>query len=172
MFLKVFKQKSNQKYLNTILSHRQSDVHSNKVKSIAVLLNTDEYVDFESFRVYFKQLGLTSPKHKVVAFTMDDKTQGSKWESYFSPKDFGWKGKINHTDLELFVEEEFDVLISYYKEDILYLNMITAMSKANLKVGLSSNDERLFDLIIDVPPSNFKTFATEFKKYLTILNKL
>jgi hypothetical protein len=172
MFLKALKQKSNQKYLETLLSHRQPNVHADKVKSVAVLLNADEYIDFESFRTFFKQLGLTSPKHKVVAFTSDDKTQGSKWESYFSPKDFGWKDKINHTDLQLFVEEDFDILISYYKEDILYLNMITAMSKANLKVGLSSKDSRLYDLIIDVQPKNFKTFKSEFKKYLTILNKL
>jgi hypothetical protein len=172
MFLKVFKEKSNQKYVNKLLSMRRSGVNPNKVRTIAVLLNASEYIDFESFRAYFKQLGLNSPKHKIVAFTLDDKMQSSKWESYFSPKDFGWKGKIHHSDLDSFVKEDYDVLISYYKEDILYLNLITAMSNANLKVGLSTKDERLFDLIIDVEPKDMKTFKSEFKKYLTILNKL
>ncbi|WP_299365846.1 hypothetical protein [Winogradskyella sp.] len=172
MILKAFKEKSNQKYVNKLLSARKVAVSSNKVKTIAVLLNADEFIDFEVFRQYFKVLNLTSPKHKIVAFTNDDKFVSSQWETYFSPKDFGWKGKINNTELQLFINEAYDVLISYYKEENLQLNTITAASKANLKVGLSRNDERLYDLIIDVKPKEVQIFKEEFKKYLNILNKL
>lgn len=172
MILKAFKEKSNQKYVNKLLSARKAAVNNNKVKTVAVLLNADEFSDFESFRQYFKALGLTSPKHKVIAFTKDDKYESSQWESYFSPKDFGWKGKINSTDLQLFIDEAFDVLISYYKDENLQLNFITAASQANLKVGLCRKDERLYDLIIDVKPKEIDIFKTEFKKYLNILNKL
>lgn len=172
MILKAFKEKSNQKYVNKLLASRKAAVNSQKVKTIAVLLNADEFVDFEVFRHYFKALNLTSPKHKIVAFTNDDKFEGSQWETYFSPKDFGWKGKINNTDLQLFIDESYDVLISFYREDKLPLNFITAASKANLKVGLSRKDERLYDLIIDVKPNEIDLFKVEFKKYLNILNKL
>ncbi|WP_299526086.1 hypothetical protein [Winogradskyella sp.] len=172
MILKAFKEKSNQKYVNKLLSARKAAVNTNKVKTIAVLLNADEFIDFEVFRQYFKALSLRSPKHKIVAFTNDDKFVASQWETYFSPKDFGWKGKINNTDLKSFIDEAYDVLISYYKEENLQLNFITAASRANLKVGLSRNDERLYDLIIDVKPKEVDIFKTEFKKYLNILNKL
>ena len=103
---------------------------------------------------------------------MDDKFEGSQWETYFSPKDFGWKGKINNIDLQSFLDEDYDVLISYYKTNNVLLNLITATSKANLKVGLTRTDERLYDLIIDVSSEKFDTFKIEFKKYLNILNKL
>ena len=172
MILKAFKEKSNRKYVNKLLTARKTAVNSNKVKTIAVLLNKDEFDDFEVFRRYFKALNLTSPKHKIIAFTDDDKFESSQWETYFSPKDFGWKGKINNIDLQAFIDEDYDVLISYYKNESLQLNHITAASKANLKVGLARNDERLYDLIIDVQTKEIETFKTEFKKYLNILNKL
>lgn len=172
MILKAFKEKSNRKYVNKLLDARNAAVNNNKVKTISVLLNADEFDDFEAFRRYFKELSLISPKHKIIAFTNDDKFESSQWETYFSPKDFGWKGKINHIDLQAFIEEDYDVLISYYKKEDLYLNLITAASKANLKVGLSRNDERLYDLIIDTKPKEINIFKEEFKKYLNILNKL
>ena len=172
MILKVFKEKSNQKYVNKLLAARKAAVSNDKVKTIAVLLNVDEFDDFDEFRSYFKDLMLSSPKHKIIAFTTDDKFADSKWEIYISPKDFGWKGKINNVDLKAFLEEDYDVLISYYKKESLHLNLITASSKANLKVGLSRVDERLYDLIIDIKPSNIGVFKKEFKKYLNILNKL
>lgn len=172
MFLKAFKEKSNRKYVNKLLDIPKAVVNNNKVKTIAVLLNAKEYDDFEAFRLYFKELNLTSPKHKIVAYVNDDKYESSQWETYFSPKDFGWKGKLNNIDLQSFVDEDYDVLISYYKQESLELNLITALSKANFKVGLARNDERLYDLIIDLKPADIGTFKKEFKKYLNILNKL
>ncbi|MCA0133071.1 DUF6913 domain-containing protein [Winogradskyella alexanderae] len=172
MILKAFKTKSNQKYVNSLLQNRKAMVNGNKVRTIGVLLHDNEFSEFEVFRAYFEELNLTSPKHKIIAFTLDDKFESSQWESYFSPKDFGWKGKINNIDLQSFINENYDVLISYYKTNNVFLNLITAASKANLKVGLNRLDERLFDLIIDIEPKDFKTFKVEFRKYLKILKKI
>ncbi|WP_179345300.1 DUF6913 domain-containing protein [Winogradskyella ursingii] len=172
MILKAFKEKSNQKYINKLLSGRSTSVNNGKVKTIAVLLNAEEFENFETFKVFFKELGLNSPKHKILAYSVEDNQDRSKWDAYCGPKDFGWKGKINHIDLQTFIDEEYDVLISYYKKDVLHLNLITALSKANFKVGISMEDERMYDLIIDVEPKEIEIFKTEFKKYLNILNKI
>ena len=91
MILKVFKEKSIQKYVNKLLFARKIAVNNNKVKTIAVLLNSVEFDDFDEFRAYFKDLDLTSPKHKIIAFTTDDKFIGSQWETHISPKDFADK---------------------------------------------------------------------------------
>ncbi len=172
MILKVFKEKSNQKYVNKLLAAGRTSVNSDKVKTVAVLLNANEFHEFEVFRVYFKALGLNSPKHNIVAFTLDDKSDHNKWNTHYSPKDFGWKGKIKNTELEAFINEPYDMLICYYKEQVLQLDLITAASKANLKVGISRTDERLYDLIIDVALRDINIFKQELKKYLNILNKL
>ena len=90
----------------------------------------------------------------------------------FSKKQIGWKGKIKSNELETFINTNFDALISYYKQDNLELNLVTARSKANFKIGISHNDERLSDLILDVKPNDFNIFKKELVKYLTILNKI
>jgi len=172
MILKAFKEKSIQKYVNKLLATQKSAVSNTKVKTVAVLLNANEFHEFEVFRVYFKELGLNSPKHKIIAFTLDDKLEHNKWNTHYSPKDFGWNGKINNVDLETFINEPFDMLLCYYKQEVLQLDLITAASKANLKVGISKNDERLYDLIIDVALKDINVFKQELKKYLNILNKL
>ncbi|WP_299127713.1 hypothetical protein [uncultured Winogradskyella sp.] len=172
MILKAFKEKSNRKFVNQLLDAPKQAIPNNKLKTVGVLLNADEFDDFDVFRNYLKELNLTSPKHKIIAFTKDDKFESSQWETYFSPKDFGWKGKLNNIDLETFVKEDYDILISYYKKDVLELNLVTAISKANFKVGLSRADERMYDLFIDVNPTEIELFKTELKKYLNILNKL
>ncbi|NRD21147.1 hypothetical protein HNV08_13900 [Winogradskyella eckloniae] len=172
MILKAFKEKSNRKYVNKLLAERKSSVNNDKVKTVAVLLNASEFHEFEVFRVYFKELGLNSPKHKIVAFTMDDKLEHNQWNAHFSPKDFGWNGKIKNLDLQSFIDEPFDMLICFFKNPVLQLNQMTAVSNANFKVGISKEDERLYDLIIDVELKNINIFKQELKKYLNILKKL
>ena len=172
MFLKVFKDNSNQKYINKLLAARKAAVDNRKISSIGVILNIDEFKDFEAFRTYLKELEIKSNKTKIITFIKDEKDINFHWETYFSPKDFGWKGKINNVELQTFINTEFDALISFFKDDVLELNTIVAQSKANFKIGLSNTDQRLYDLIIDVKPSQFLIFKEELKKYLTVLNKL
>ena len=172
MFLKGFKEKSNQKYINKLLSARRAMVDARKIKSVGVILNFNEFIDFEAFRTYLKTLGIKTNKVKIIAFIEDEKDIHFHWETYFSPKDFGWKGKVNRIEIQTFIETEFDALISFYKQNVMELNLITAQSNANFKIGLSNSDQRLYDLIIDVNPDDFTLFKSELKKYLTVLNKL
>ncbi|MCK8481112.1 DUF6913 domain-containing protein [Psychroserpens algicola] len=172
MILKVFKEKSNQKYINKLLSARHVAVSNTKMSTVGVILNTSEFSDFEAFRSFFKSLGLQQAKTKIIAFVEDSKDSNELWDTYFNPKDFGWKGKINNIDLQTFIDTKFDVLISFYKANHLELNLITALSNANFKVGLTNQDARLYDLMIDVKPNEFSVFKEELKKYLTVLNKL
>ena len=172
MFLKVFKVKSNQKFINKLLTDRYVAVSDKKMESVGVVLNINEFSDFEAFRNYFKNLGLQLPKIKVIAFVDDEKQADQLWDTYFNRKDFGWNGEVKNVDLQEFIKTNFDVLISYHKANILELNLIAALSNANFKVGLSNDDKRLYDLIMDINPKEFDVFQLELHKYLTVLNKL
>lgn len=172
MIFKAFKVKSNQKYINKLLSARRVAVSNTKMKKVGVILNVAEFSDFEAFRQYFKTLGIQQAYIKIIGFVEDPKDSNDLWDTYFNPKDFGWKGKINNIDLQAFVDTEFDVLISYYKANQLELNLITAVSKANFKVGLTNDDDRLYDLMMDIKTNEFSVFKPELKKYLTVLKKI
>ena len=172
MFLKRFREKSNQKYINNILNSVSRVVHQRKADSVGVILNFDEFNDYDKFRQLLKNIGIKDNKVKFISFILDDKTKPNSWDSFFCPKDFGWKGKIDNVDLVEFINSPFDILISYYNNECLELNMATAMSKANFKIGINNNDPRLYDLIINIETKHLNVFQNEIVKYLKVLNKI
>jgi hypothetical protein len=172
MILKAFKANTNQKYINKLLNARQVAVSNAKMNSVGIILNMNEFSDFDAFRNYFKELGVSPAKTKIIAFVEDAKDANQLWDTYFNPKDFGWKGKINNIELQSFINTQFDVLISYYNQESIELKIITAATNANFKVGLSQKDKRLYDLMIDVDTKQIELFISELTKYLHVLNKI
>ncbi|MCO4820516.1 MAG: hypothetical protein KC469_00510 [Flavobacteriaceae bacterium] len=172
MFLKRFKEKSNQKYINNVLNNRDVEIHNDLIESVGVIVKFDEFNSYDDLRQVFKHLGITDNKVKFIAYINDEKLIPSTWDTFFYPKCFGWGGNINNNDVNEFINQKFDALISYYKEDNLELNMLTALSKANFKIGLSDKDPRLHDFIINIMPYQVDIFKTELKKYLRVLNKI
>ncbi|WP_053977581.1 DUF6913 domain-containing protein [Mangrovimonas xylaniphaga] len=173
MILKAFKEKSYQNYINKLLNSRSIEAGNKKIDSVGVILNLNEFTDFENFQRFFDDLGVKQNRLKIIAFVADEKlAPETLWGVNVTPKDFGWKGAIKNGDLKAFLDTDFDALISYYKEDRMELNIITAQSKARFKVGLSGIDDRLYDLILDVHPKEFSLFKRELHKYLTVLNKI
>ena len=72
---------------------------------------------------------------------------------------------------EKLIQTKFDLLLDY-TEGNLYLNYVTAFSKASFKVGLQYNQQQLFDLKIEVEKGEVDLFHDELVKYLRILNKI
>ncbi len=172
MILKRFKENSNQKYINRILNSRISSVDNRHIESVGIVVNIEEFSDYDELKALFKSLGINENKIKIISFISNEKMEINSWDSSFYPKDIGWQGKILDQELQTFIDSEFDALISYYKNDNLNLNMITTLSKANFKIGISNTDERLNDFIIDVETGQLQLFKEELLKYLKVLNKI
>ncbi len=171
MILRRFKEKSNQKYISQLLEQDRS-VPSGKVDSVGVLLNFNEFNQYDRFRNLLKGIGIRDNKVTFIALISDDKSRPNSWDDFFCPEDFGWKGKIKNPQLESFINSRFDALICYYNEMVFEMDFVAAMSKAKLKIGISDHDPRLFDLIIRIEIQHLDIFGSELKKYLTVLNKL
>ncbi|WP_233550020.1 hypothetical protein [Flavobacterium sp. 120] len=90
----------------------------------------------------------------------------------FNSGDLNWNGEISSTDVNDFVTEKFDLLISYYDIEKAILLKITHISKAQFKVGFSSIDKRLNHFMIKTDVDNYTLFVSELFKYLKILNKI
>lgn len=172
MILKGFKEKSNKKYLNKLLSKRNVNVNDSKVKNLGIILNIDEVEDFELFRDLASAIKVHPNNLKIIAYSGNKKEKENSWDLCFYPDDFGWKGKIKNVELQTFLEKRFDVLISYYSYEDIELKLLTALSNAEFKVGTLQTDERLNDLIIQTKLKDFNVFKNELLKYLTILNKI
>ncbi|MCF7568184.1 hypothetical protein L3X37_07385 [Sabulilitoribacter arenilitoris] len=172
MILKGFKEKSNKKHLNKLLLEREVSVTDTKVESLGLILNIDEIDDFDLFRTLADYINVRPNKLKIIAFSSKKKDNLNTWDECYSPKDFGWKGRIKNIELQSFLNTKFDTLISYYTKDDLELKFLTVKSKAKFKIGILQTDARLNDLIIKTSLKEFDVFKAEVYKYLTILNKI
>lgn len=172
MFLKRFKEKSIRKYSNAILNTRIANVHSGVIQSVGVILNLEEFNDYDRLRALISEIGVKENKVKFIAYIDDEKSAPNSWDSFFNPKDFGWKGNIKNIELQEFIDQKFDALICYFKEGNLELNYVTALSQANFKIGLSNKDERYYDFIINIEPQHVQIFEKELIKYLKVLKKI
>ena len=172
MFFKQLRTQSLQKNITSILKSRTKDFKSSKVKSIGVIFDYNSYHNYDFFRNLIKVLGINANKIRFIAMVDLEKNKPNSWDSFFSLDNFDWLGRPKSYEIEEFVEQQFDVLISYYKPNKLELNLVTARSKANFKIGITNEDTRLHDLTIDIEPENTEVFKLELIKYLTQLNRL
>lgn len=172
MILKGFKEKSNKKHLNKLLSERQLQTTNSKIERLGVVFYADGIIDLEWFKTLADSIKVSPNNLKIIAFSKSEKEILCTWDACYNSKDFGWSGRIKNAELQTFLNTEFDALISYYDKDLLELKLITAKSKAKFKIGILQNDERLNDLIIKTNLKAFDLFKTETFKYLKILNKI
>jgi hypothetical protein len=172
MFFKRLKSVSIKKNIAKILDQRFKDFRSSKVQSVGIIFDYDAYHDYEFFDDLLKDLGIRKNKIRFISKIDAKKKRPNSWDAFFSIADFDWLGQSKNHDIDEFVDQPFDVLISYYKKNTLELNLVTALSKANFKLGLNTEDDRLHDFIIEVDPSKTTIFKTELIKYLTTLNRL
>ncbi|MDA7728431.1 hypothetical protein N8858_06120 [Flavobacteriaceae bacterium] len=155
-----------------ILKSRIKNFKSDKVNSIGVIFDYDSYYNYDFFRNITKDLGINGNRIRFIAKVDLEKNKPNSWDSFFSLDNFDWLGRPKSSEIEEFIDQPFDLLISYYKPNQLELNLVTASSKANFKIGITNEDSRLHDLTIDIEPSNTDVFKIELIKYLTQLNRL
>jgi hypothetical protein len=172
MILKGFKEKSIKKKLNTILNSARNSNKDYAIKTVGVIFNIEEIENYDMFKHLSTGLNILPNKIKVIAYTNKEKDAEFSWNSCFHNKDIGWHGKISNVELNSFLYANFDLLISYYQEDILELKFLTASSNAKFKASIFQGDERLNDLIINSKLNEFHVFEKELIKYLQVLNKI
>ena len=172
MFLKLFRKRSNQKYINKILNSKRSKISDRKIRSVGIILSLEEYKDYDKLKGIFTNFGVNENQIKFITYVSHKDFQLNHWDDYFSPEDFGWNGNITNIALNEFINTRYDVLISFYRIDNTDLNIVSAKSKANFKIGISNFDQRINDFIIDVDIENIEVFRNELEKYLKGLNKI
>jgi len=172
MFFKRIKTKSYQKFLNTVLDSRSKEFKSGKIQSVGIIFNYNSFHDYDFFKLMFTDLGVSLNRIRFISFIDSKDNIPNSWDAFYCKDDFDWTGQCKNPEVSEFVDMPFDLLISYYRPNKYALNIVTAMSKANFKVGLSVEDKRLHDLIIDINPKEINTFRMEIIKYLKTLNRI
>ena len=169
MFVKRWKKRSILKHIERLLERPPYPIRPGAISTIGIIYDYNLPKEFIS---RLEGLGFRMNQIKTIGLLPDDITPHNSWDVFYHASDFGWNGQHNNHALKAFSEENFDLLIAYFKEPKWPLTMATALSKANFKLGLIPSMESSFDLIIDVKIQQLDLLIFELKKYLSQLNKL
>lgn len=172
MILKRLRLNSVQKTFNRLLKEVKYQYTNDKIKTIGILIHHDEFRSYDQLECVFKSLGFTHNQFTVLSFIDEEETTVNSWDNTFKQEDFGWKGKILNPEVETFIANRFDALVSYYNGNHLELNMVALLSKAKFKIGLNNHHPELYQLFISLDVKYVDIFHSELEKYLRTLNKL
>lgn len=177
MFLKgikdKLKQKSGRKFMQETLKKPTPVSTRNKgVRKIGCIVNLDKFDKTDVFYEFLEEFKLQPNAVKIIGYKSYYDKNSPYATPVFSDKDLGWNGAIENSYALEFLNREYDVLINYYNENSLLLNLMSLKTRARLKVGFKEVGPDFNDLMLDTPITNFKTFKTELKKYLGVLKEL
>ena len=162
-------------FLKRILKNNLHNVmisSASSIKTVGLLIDESYFFEKDALVKELKANGILENDVKLIVYK--DKLRKNEVYSLptFSIKHLDWKAEITYPAINDFINEKFDLLISYYDVEKAILLKITHNSKAQFKVGFSSVDKRLNHLMINTNAENYKVFVHELFRYLKILNKI
>lgn len=177
MFLKgikdKLKQKSGRKFIQKALENPEPpSTRSKGISSLGCIVDLDKFDKSDVFYQFLEDFELQPNAVKIIGYRSYYDKNSPYSTPVFSDKDLGWSGAIENSYALEFLSREYDLLVNYYEQDNLLLNLMSIKTKARMKVGFKPVGQEFNDLILDTPISDFKTFKTELKKYLGVFKEI
>ena len=144
-----------------------------ELKSIAILISGNHEVKEDLFIDFAKEFKVPTQNITIMVFNknkipLQNTTLGQRIECSKEIIDFWGNFPLKFND---FFKKEVDLLINYFDDNSLLPSYVSIFCKAKLRVGFSSTQYALNDLILNVNPSDTDLFLSESTKYLkSILN--
>ncbi|MGB5555327.1 MAG: hypothetical protein WBM83_11760 [Flavobacteriaceae bacterium] len=168
-----FKHKSGLKFLKAELEKPSPVVERAKgITSIACLVDLDQFDKADLFYEFVEEFSLRPNSVKIIGYRKYYDNNSPYSTPVFSDKDLGWNGDIENSYVLEFLSREYDLLVNYYTEENLMLQLMSVKTRARFRVGFKEIDQHFNDLIIDTPIKDFKAFKLELKKYLKVFNEI
>lgn len=168
-----FKYKSGVKHLKQQLQQPRETVdRPSGIQAIGVIVDLDKFANPELFYELIDAFSLRPNAVKIIGYKRFYDKNSPYSTPVFSDKDLGWNGTIENSYALEFLSREYDLLINYYNEDNLVMQLMSVKSRARMRVGFSGVDPVYNDLILGCDPADFRLFKTEMKKYLALFKEL
>jgi len=171
MFLNYIKDFYVKKKLKNSLHNVKSNILSVGVQTVGLLIDISNFSQKEALIKELVANGIPEENIKVIVYKDRFKLNEENLQLGFSAKNLNWKGEITNLNVNDFINEKFDLLISFYDVEKAILMLVTHNSEAVFKVGFSSIDKRLNHLMIDTNVKNYKIFTAELFRYLKLFKQ-
>lgn len=170
MVLDNFKRKNVQRKIEKDLrSLKKEEVYSDH-KVVSILILVDDSIEKENLCVLAKELNVKEENINIIIFK-ETADKNSLQDNEVTSKDFGLFGGFKNKGMKTLLKSPVDLLINYVQENY-YINRLVFESNACFKIGISSQNDLLYNLMINLESRDFQVFNSEIKKYLKILNKI
>ncbi len=172
MFLNYLKNYFLIKILKNNLQNVKLSILNVPIQTIGLLIDESYFFEKEALVNELIANGILEKNIKIIVFRDKLKKNEVYSQPTFSTKHIDLNLEITDSKVNDFINEKFDLLISYYDVEKAFLLKITHNSKAQFKVGFSAIDKRLNQLMINTNAENYKVFVHELFRYLKILNRI
>ena len=113
-----------------------------------------------------------SVENKIVFYTENKEVNTTENQIALRAGDFNFVGGLKNSEIEAFVKKPFDLLLSYYSTENVFLDFVSAQSNALFRVGVSEDMMEFNDLTIKTPLNQVDVFERELINYLKILKRI
>lgn len=146
-------------------------IHKPKeIKKIGVLIDSKSLLSPELILKELQNAGYAACRITVLQYDSSVPKNLDATTNSFGDKDILIMGKTSPTVVN-FCEQNFDLLINYFSENLTQLQLVSLRTKSKFRVGFSEVDRRLNDLIFSLPDKSPKLFFEQMNTYLkTIAN--
>lgn len=117
----------------------------------------------EVFKNELKSVFLVYSKSKIK--TIEQTT------TYISASDFHFKKSVLSEKASHITNDKFQFVFQLFTKNQIYLNYISAIAKANLRISLRNCHEKITDLTINQEELDWNQFFEESKKYIYSIQK-
>ncbi|WP_422079774.1 DUF6913 domain-containing protein [Ulvibacterium sp.] len=168
-----FKHKSAVKFLKEEMDKPAPIVNrSSGITSVGCIVDLDKFDKAEVFFEFVEEYKLRPNAVKIIGYKSYYDKNSPYSTPVFSDKDLGWNGNIENSYALEFLSREYDLLVNYFDEENLLIQLMSIKAKARVRVGFKTVDQSFNDIILNSPLEDFKTFKMELKKYLGVLNEI
>lgn len=170
MFFKIIKDFFIRKKVKQLLLSYKLSSSPLKINKIGVIIDETFFNDTEPFLALLNNISQTQLEINVLVYS--DKKVDKTILNTLQYKYIGGSGKINHEYTNIFLNQNFDMLIGYYDLHKPIFKLLSLQSKANFKVGINKINKKINHLVIQNTMKDYEVFVAELTKYLKILNKI
>lgn len=147
----------------------------NTAQTVGIIFDATDHQNYEVARNFGKFLN--ERKIRIYGLGFADSKEVMNFYSYytgfnfFTIKDSNWQGIPNNHNVKDFINKEIDILIDLHRGENFQLEYISAMSKAEFKIGPFTTKPNYYDFMIDISTNPTSDFLCEqIKHYLSIIN--
>lgn len=127
-------------------------------KTIGVLFTADSIDSYNTIVSFANSLSQKDKKVLCIGYVENKKQYEMFAEQsgfrFFSDKHCNWYGKPKSQSVDYFIGKDFDILMDVSLRDKSTIDYIVGLSKAKYKVGSIKQNDKLYDLMIDISKQN------------------